>query len=81
MADGGNQVDQTTVDRLPSDDDHPATDGHAVRVLDKALLGGEPQRVGKFEYRYDDGAGRGRTPSQGCTAMSPVNSNRPQNSS
>ena len=25
-------------------------------VLDKALLGGEPQRVGRFEYRYDSGA-------------------------
>lgn len=56
MADSRNQVDQTIVDRLPTDDDHPATDGQAVRVLDKALLGGEPQRVGRFEYRYDDGA-------------------------
>jgi PAS domain S-box-containing protein len=44
------------VDRLPTDDDYPATDGHPVRVIDKALLGGEPQRVGRFEYRYDDGA-------------------------
>jgi hypothetical protein len=51
MADSGTQTDQTTVDRLPTDDDHPTTDGHAVRVLDKALLGGEPQRVGRFEYR------------------------------
>ncbi|MFZ1161672.1 PAS and ANTAR domain-containing protein [Mycobacterium sp.] len=56
MAESRNQVDQTTVDRLPTDDDHPATDGQAVRVLDKALLGGEPQRVGRFEYRYDSGA-------------------------
>jgi PAS domain S-box-containing protein len=56
MADSGNQTDQTTVDRLPTDDDYPATDGHAVRVLDKALLGGAPQRVGRFEYRYDSGA-------------------------
>lgn len=56
MADSGKLVDQTTVDRLPTDDDYPATDGHAVRVLDKALLGGEPQRVGRFEYRYDSGA-------------------------
>ena len=56
MADSRNQVDQTTVDRLPSNDDHPATDGYAVRVLDKALLGGAPQRVGRFEYRYDSGA-------------------------
>jgi PAS domain S-box-containing protein len=56
MADSRNQVDQTTVDWLPTDDDHPATDGHVVDVLDKALLGGEPQRVGRFEYRYDSGA-------------------------
>ena len=55
MADSGNQVDQTTVDRLPTDDDQPATDGYAVRILDKALLGGEPHRVGRFEYRYDSG--------------------------
>ena len=56
MADSAEQVDQTTVDRLPTDDDHPATNGHTVRVLDKALLGGESQRVGRFEYRYDSGA-------------------------
>ncbi|MFZ3317544.1 MAG: PAS and ANTAR domain-containing protein [Mycobacterium sp.] len=56
MADSGQQVDRTTADRLPTDDDHPATNGHAVRALDKALLGGEPQRVGRFEYRYDSGA-------------------------
>ncbi|MDT7720288.1 MAG: hypothetical protein QOE94_1299 [Mycobacterium sp.] len=56
MADSGNQLDQTTVDRLPTDDDYPATDGPAVRAIDKALLGGKPQRVGRFEYRYDDGA-------------------------
>jgi PAS domain S-box-containing protein len=56
MADSGNQLDQTAVDRLPTDDDYPATDGHAVRAIDKAPLGGEPQRVGRFEHRYDDGA-------------------------
>jgi PAS domain S-box-containing protein len=56
MAESGNQLDQTTVYRLPTDDDHPATDGLAVRAIDKALLGGEPQRVDRFEYRYDDGA-------------------------
>ena len=56
MADSLRQVDQTTVDRLPTDDDYPATDGQAVRALDRALLGGEPQRVGRFEYRYDDDA-------------------------
>ena len=42
-----------------TDNTHPATDGHAVRAIDKALLGGEPQRVGRFEYRYDDGAWTG----------------------
>ena len=41
--------------RLPTDDDHPATNGQAVHPLDQALLGGEPQRVGRFEYRYDSG--------------------------
>jgi PAS domain S-box-containing protein len=56
MADSVNQTDHTTVDRLPTADDYPATDGNAVRVLDKALLGGEPQRVGRFEYRYDSDA-------------------------
>jgi PAS domain S-box-containing protein len=29
------------------------TDGPASRALDSALLGGAPQRVGTFEYRYD----------------------------
>jgi PAS domain S-box-containing protein len=29
------------------------TDGIAPTVMDKALLGGAPQRVGRFEYRYD----------------------------
>jgi PAS domain S-box-containing protein len=56
MADSRNQVDHTTVDRSPTDDDQPATDGQVVRAIDQALLGGEPQRVGRFEYRYDDGA-------------------------
>jgi PAS fold len=28
-------------------------DGVAAGPLDKALLGGSPQRVGRFEYRYD----------------------------
>jgi PAS domain S-box-containing protein len=29
------------------------TDGPALGALDSALLGGPPQRVGTFEYRYD----------------------------
>jgi PAS domain S-box-containing protein len=56
MGDSSKQLDRTTKDRSPTDDGHPATDGHTVRVLDRALLGGEPQRVGRFEYRYDNGA-------------------------
>ncbi len=34
-------------------DDQPATDGQAIRPIDKALLGGAPQRVGRFDYHYD----------------------------
>lgn len=34
-------------------DDRPSTDGQAVRPIDQALLGGAPQRVGRFEYHYD----------------------------
>jgi PAS domain S-box-containing protein len=37
----------------PTDDNRRATDGQAVGALDKALLGGAPQRVGRFEYHYD----------------------------
>ncbi len=29
------------------------TDGYVPQPLDKALLGGRPQLVGTFEYRYD----------------------------
>ncbi|WP_292988411.1 PAS and ANTAR domain-containing protein [Mycobacterium sp.] len=54
MADSRLQCDQTTR-HLPNVDDHPATDGQAVRAIDKALLGGEPHRVGRFQYRYDSG--------------------------
>jgi len=31
------------------------TDGYVPQPLDKALLGGAPQLVGTFEYRYDTG--------------------------
>jgi hypothetical protein len=34
-------------------DDRPSTDGQAVQPIDQALLGGPPQRVGRFEYHYD----------------------------
>ncbi len=56
MADGRKQTrdQQATVDLSPPGGDGPATDGQAVRDIDKALLGGEPQRVGRFAYRYDD---------------------------
>ena len=36
-----------------TDDDYPATDGQPVRDIDRALLGGAPERVGRFEYRYE----------------------------
>jgi PAS domain S-box-containing protein len=46
--------DDTVLHRHPpSNDDHAATDGQAVGALDKALLGGAPQRVGRFGYHYD----------------------------
>jgi hypothetical protein len=46
--------DDNVLDRSPTtNDDHGSTDGQAVGALDKALLGGAPQRVGRFEYRYD----------------------------
>ncbi|MDT5336040.1 MAG: hypothetical protein QOD90_1545 [Mycobacterium sp.] len=47
------QGDDTTVGRSLTADGQPATDGQPVRPIDKALLGGAPQRVGRFEYRYD----------------------------
>ncbi|WP_197381698.1 PAS and ANTAR domain-containing protein [Mycolicibacterium mengxianglii] len=37
-----------------TDDDRPSTDGQPVRKIDKALVGGAPARVGRFEYHYDD---------------------------
>ncbi|CAN5768877.1 PAS and ANTAR domain-containing protein [soil metagenome] len=35
-----------------TDDSAPSTDGAVVRDIDKALLGGAPQSVGRFEYHY-----------------------------
>jgi len=55
MADSGKRFEQTPVEWSPSADSQPGTNGDAVRPLDKALIGGEPQRVGRFEYRWDDG--------------------------
>jgi PAS domain S-box-containing protein len=53
MADSDDSASQKQLDRLATDDDRPATDGQPVRGIDQALLGGAPQRVGRFEYRYD----------------------------
>jgi PAS domain S-box-containing protein len=33
-------------------DAQPSTDGQPVRTIDRALLGGAPQGVGRFEYHY-----------------------------
>jgi hypothetical protein len=45
--------DDSILDRpLSTNDDYGTTDGQAVGALDKALLGGAPQRVGRFEYQY-----------------------------
>jgi PAS domain S-box-containing protein len=56
VADSRNQVDEQRPMVAPSlvEANGPATDGQEVRAIDKALLGGKPQRVGRFEYRYDD---------------------------
>jgi PAS domain S-box-containing protein len=54
MADSGNQCEQIAAGRSLIKDNLSATDGQVARAIDKALLGGEPQRVGSFEYRYDD---------------------------
>ncbi|CAN5604524.1 PAS and ANTAR domain-containing protein [soil metagenome] len=35
-----------------TDASEPSTDGGSVRPIDKALLGGAPQSVGRFEYHY-----------------------------
>jgi PAS domain S-box-containing protein len=53
MADSDDSASQKQLDRLATNDDRPATDGQPVRGIDQALLGGAPQRVGRFEYRYD----------------------------
>lgn len=37
---------------LATNDGQSATNGHAATRVDKALLGGPPQRVGRFEYHY-----------------------------
>jgi PAS domain S-box-containing protein len=52
-SDRARERDEMAVGRSPTERRQPATDGQPVRALDKALLGGAPQRVGSFEYRYD----------------------------
>lgn len=39
--------------RVEADAAQMGVDGQPVTKLDKAVLGGPPQRVGHFEYRYD----------------------------
>jgi ANTAR domain/PAS fold len=46
-------VDRPAVDSAFTADAQPSTDGQVVRAIDQALLGGAPQRVGRFEYNYD----------------------------
>jgi PAS domain S-box-containing protein len=53
MADITKQDESSQVRTRDYHDDRPATDGQAVGSLDKALLGGAPQRVGRFEYDYN----------------------------
>lgn len=45
---GGGFVDQPAADAAQM-----GVDGQRVTRVDKAILGGPPQRVGRFEYRYD----------------------------
>jgi PAS domain S-box-containing protein len=53
MADNTKQNQSPQVRTRDHHDDRPATDGQAVGSIDKALLGGAPQRVGRFDYHYD----------------------------
>ena len=40
-------------DQAAGDAAEMGVDGQRANRLDKAILGGPPQRVGRFEYRYD----------------------------
>ncbi|MCP9276807.1 PAS and ANTAR domain-containing protein [Mycolicibacterium arenosum] len=40
-------------DQAAADAAETGVDGQRASPLDKAILGGPPQRVGRFEYRYD----------------------------
>jgi PAS domain S-box-containing protein len=41
-------------DQAAADAAEMSVDGQRASRVDKALLGGPPQRTGRFEYRYDD---------------------------
>ena len=43
-------------DQAAADTAEMGVDGQRASRLDKAILGGPPQRVGRFEYRYDTDA-------------------------
>lgn len=52
MADSTQQDEFSQIRSGDSSGDRPATDGQAGGPLDRALLGGPPQRVGRFDYHY-----------------------------
>lgn len=51
--DQSSQPTQGLSSRAAADAAEMGVDGQRVSKLDRALLGGAPQRVGRFEYRYD----------------------------
>jgi hypothetical protein len=44
---------RTPTERASAPGFNTGTDGYVPQPLDKALLGGAPQRVGRFQYHYD----------------------------
>jgi hypothetical protein len=52
-ADGSQSHGITATGRTSDGGFNTGTDGNVPQPIDKALLGGAPQRVGRFEYRYD----------------------------
>ncbi|WP_161600660.1 PAS and ANTAR domain-containing protein [Mycolicibacterium hodleri] len=52
MRDSRSADDRLAANSAFTADDQPSTDGQAVQPVDQALLGGAPQRVGRFEYHY-----------------------------
>ena len=58
MADRRNQVDQTTVDRLLTDDDHPATDARRSRCWTMPCWA--VNRTASADSNTDTTAARGR---------------------